>query len=67
MNAWSTYVFGAVVFLGVGMGTLTGGPIEWWSTVTIVIAFAAALTFAGRAVVEYRRERNAAVAVADTK
>lgn len=62
---WPYSLFGAALFLFFATSTLAAGPTEWYSVVTVVVAYAAAVIFAVRAFVDYRREREVASSDAD--
>lgn len=55
MKTWGYFVLAAFLFVGAGIVILRTDSIEWWSVVSATVMFAAAATFAGQAVVAYKR------------
>ncbi|RAM36916.1 hypothetical protein [Arthrobacter globiformis] len=60
MTAWSRYLFGASIVLGVGTVMLAEKLPEWWGPVSILVMVLAASAFLTCSVLEYRRGRPAA-------
>lgn len=62
MNDWSRYLFGASIFIGVGVMMLAGQLSEWWKIFSLLVMFVSAAVFLIRSIVEYRRTRSASEA-----
>lgn len=56
MKTWGYFVLGALLLAGAGVYMLRADSVEWFTIVSATVMFAAAATFLGRAVVEYRRK-----------
>ncbi|MBP3036586.1 hypothetical protein J2M53_10020 [Arthrobacter sp. zg-ZUI100] len=60
MTAWSRYLFGVSIVIGVGTMMLAEKLPEWWRPVSILVMVLAASAFLTCSVLEYRRGRAAA-------
>ncbi|WP_104045740.1 hypothetical protein [Arthrobacter sp. ZGTC412] len=60
MTAWSRYLFGVSIVLGVGTMMLAEKLPEWWGPASIFVMVLAASAFLTCSVLEYRRGRAAA-------
>lgn len=63
MKTWGYFAIAAFLFVVSGVSFLRTDSIEWWTVVTATVMFAAAATFAGQAIAEYKRRGRSPQAV----